>query len=367
MGSKNNNTGDKAPSISDSRIGWIDVARCFAIMTVILCHVSESVYFYSGIDIAKRSALSQTVGFSLFTIGRLGVPIFLFISGYLLLDRKYDGSACVRFWKNNFLRLLVVTQIWIIIYNIFLSVFQASDIVFSDVIKELLFLKNVDMPHMWYLPMILGIYITIPFVAIVYENIEKKFLYFPMAIAVIYCFGVPSINVILSAVNQPAINNQLFLYFSGGVYGLYLTVGYFFKKGFLSETKRGIHLFVLIAAFAGMIGFQIYCLRLGSAYKVWYDFILLPFAASAVFALIKGSNIYRKCPRVWNQLSTCSFGIYLIHKPIQSILMKLLDFHSVNTPIRILILWLLVFILSWGIVTAVSRISKIGKWLFMVK
>lgn len=29
----------------------------------------------------------------IFTLGRMGVPLFLFLTGYLLLNRKYDNDA----------------------------------------------------------------------------------------------------------------------------------------------------------------------------------------------------------------------------------------------------------------------------------
>lgn len=78
-------------------------------------------------DAAHLNALSfQSALFAIiaFTIGRLGVPIFLFLTGYLLLDRNFNEDMCEKFWKRNWLGMVITTEIWIVIYDIFLRVFH---------------------------------------------------------------------------------------------------------------------------------------------------------------------------------------------------------------------------------------------------
>ena len=77
-----------------NRIAWIDLLRCIAIFCVILCHAATAVYDF---DLESMTPIRPTVvlAFTLFTIGRMGVPIFLMVTGYLLLDRPYDeGGRC---------------------------------------------------------------------------------------------------------------------------------------------------------------------------------------------------------------------------------------------------------------------------------
>ena len=80
----------------------VDLLRCIAILCVILCHAITAVY---DIDLESMTPIRPTVvlAFTLFTIGRTGVPIFLMVTGYLLLDRPYDEGGAVRFWKRNLL------------------------------------------------------------------------------------------------------------------------------------------------------------------------------------------------------------------------------------------------------------------------
>lgn len=86
---------------ANKRVDWIDLARALAILFVVLCHSSEAIYSFDMKYVASLSLQSRIFEFTSFTIGRLGVPLFLMISGYLLLDRDYTDQKCKGFWKKN--------------------------------------------------------------------------------------------------------------------------------------------------------------------------------------------------------------------------------------------------------------------------
>lgn len=79
------------------RIVSLDILRTIAILDVLLVHCTESVYPMNNPTLLSYSILSQFLAISLFTLGRLGVPIFFFISGYLLLDKDYKNGGCSHF------------------------------------------------------------------------------------------------------------------------------------------------------------------------------------------------------------------------------------------------------------------------------
>ncbi len=115
-----------------------------------------------------------------FTLGRMGVPLFLFLTGYLLLDRDYDISRIYHFWRKNWLALLVTMEIWIILYNVFLRVFHFQHWSTRGLLKDMFFLNQVHMGHMWYMPMIIGLYVYIPFAARALKGISNRALTFPL-------------------------------------------------------------------------------------------------------------------------------------------------------------------------------------------
>ena len=82
------------------RYYWLDYCRSLAILFVIVVHTTESVYFFNQVSFENYSSSRHVLMFTLFTLGRLGVPLFLFITGYLLLDRQYDYTYSQKFYKK---------------------------------------------------------------------------------------------------------------------------------------------------------------------------------------------------------------------------------------------------------------------------
>ena len=76
--------------ISRQRFVGIDVLRTFAILCVVLNHCTENIYALTLEGLGGLSHISRVFGLSGFTLGRVGVPCFLAISGYLLMDRDYS-------------------------------------------------------------------------------------------------------------------------------------------------------------------------------------------------------------------------------------------------------------------------------------
>ncbi len=178
------------------------------------------------------SLLSRIFGFTCFSAGRLGVPLFLMITGSLLLPRDYDNDSIKYFWKNKYCHLLICTLIWFAIYDAFLVLNNHASIIFLLFVEEMLFLRRVNMSHVWYLPTILGLYILLPFVSLILKKYDNKLFLFPLFIYTFYSLGVNTLNTFYRVYHpELPISNQFSLGFSGAYYGLYVLYGYFINKG----------------------------------------------------------------------------------------------------------------------------------------
>lgn len=129
----------------------LDVARTFAILCVILCHSVETLYNFTPQGWKVLSNQSRIFMFATFTIGRLGVPIFLFLSGALLLKKNIESDVdVINFYKKSWLPLFIVNECWVIIYNIFFFFTnQLENVTVENIVKELLCIKQVPVAHMW--------------------------------------------------------------------------------------------------------------------------------------------------------------------------------------------------------------------------
>ena len=215
--------------MTNNRIIKLDIARTFAIICVVLCHCSQMVYTQQSVLIKDLGFMSRVFFMATFTIGRLGVPIFLYLSGVLLLEKSIEKDEDIfRFYKNNLLPLLIVNEVWIVIYNVYNIFVLKGTFLVTNFIKELLLLKNSDMLNMWYMPMIIGVYIGVPFLAKIVKSFSFKSFKPIMIVMFIFFFIVPALNVFSSifGINQ-TFGSGMNVAYMGGTYGLYLLVGYY--------------------------------------------------------------------------------------------------------------------------------------------
>ena len=100
----------------NNRIYWLDVARAMAIVCIVVCHACTRSFSIGTETLAEFEAygVAFSVGKAmLYVFSRLGVPLFLMITGALLLGRDYTGEGKLeRFYKNNWLPILRTTVIW---------------------------------------------------------------------------------------------------------------------------------------------------------------------------------------------------------------------------------------------------------------
>jgi len=66
-----------------------------------MSYIEEGIFDFSSTEMFKLSMGEEWFALSLLMIGRLGVPIFLMITGYLLLDRYYSTKDILGFCKMD--------------------------------------------------------------------------------------------------------------------------------------------------------------------------------------------------------------------------------------------------------------------------
>lgn len=303
-----------------------------------------------------------------FTIGRLGVPIFLFLSGALLLKKQIDTDEDVlKFYKKNLLPLIIVNIVWVIIYNIFfLFTNQKGYVTVKNVIKELLIIKKVPVPNMWYFPMIIGIYIGIPFIAKIVKTFSFKSLSIATIVTFISFFVLPTINVVFNM----NVTTLLDLHFLGGTYGLYIILGYFITNKFKFKTKSIYILLIAITNFILTLITQLISFSniSKSKYWVWYDNVFLLITTICLFILfcrIDDSKI--KFKKAFNFVSKISLSLFFIHYSIIYILNDYFVKMQIMMPFKVIILFILGTTASIGITFVLSKIKFIAKHVLLIK
>lgn len=346
---------------------YLDITRIIAIILVILCHSTEHIYSMYNTDIMNIYGMfSITACFTLFSLGRLGVPFFLFLTGYLMLPRKWDNMKIKDFYIKKWFRLLLCSMIWFLIYDIILYVVQYNQsFSIEKLIEESLFLKEFCMPHFWYIPMILGIYLILPVVGIGIQSVEVKLLRFPLLLSFIILFIYPLIVVLLPFFGITEIVSKVSSGFIGTEYIYYVLIGYVFFKTKNNIDKRNklitvVCLVMALVFLACAVGLQMWFYSKGCLIRVWYNSPFVFGCSSCLFYVFTKLDIQKKS-RIIESLSRYSFGVFLLHYLFIILFKPIFIDLSISKSLKCILFAIFVCILSYVVVWVVSKIPKIGK------
>ena len=335
--------------------------RAIAILTVLYIHATDGIYIISSDAIMNYTTFSRIFNFASLFIGRIGVPFFLMITGYLLLDRTYNDERIRKFWKNNCKGLIIVTIIWSVIYAISLQFisFGSSQVNFSES-------GNLFFSHMWYMPMIIGMYLSMPFVSSALERFSSDTIWQATIVFSLLAFLLPFISLVLAMNGIENVSIQYCLGFSGGIYGIYIILGYLVKKGqfkHFDNIKLGL---ITLISFMICLFFQYYAFTKGYDFQLWYEFPFVLTGSFALFELCSRMDTVRAYPMV-AFLSKYSFAVFLVHNLFRLPLLPVVVQLPFTEPVKAIILWVLLIILSYTAVVIIYRIPRFGKYILYMR
>ncbi len=335
---------------------------------MVICHAVESDYYYVRTGAAPATDFQWFFGNILFTIGRLGVPLFLMITGALMLDREYDLKT---YYKHSVLPLLLTTEIWIVI-NYFFNCYRYS---LSPSIKELLgnilFIKPSPINHMWYMPMILGMYLVIPFVAKALKGVCFSSVLLPLIIGFTAFSLVPLYNSVANGyLFLPAVQLFLGTGFLGGLYGVIMVIGHYIaNQKVFKKIPLVMLMVILVTVFVVNTVLARHFFNKG-LYQVdafsWYTSPFIITVAVCFFEILRRLPI--KNSKVVRTVARSSFGIYLTHNLVlifaNSKLKKIPEFTQAGvvpqTTIRFALAFFIPIVFMWLIdKLPLPRIKKI--------
>lgn len=225
---------------------------------------------------------------------------------------------------------------------------------------------NLFFSHMWYMPMIIGMYLSMPFVANALENFDPQTINQATIVFALLAFLLPFITIVLEMHGIENANIQYCLGFSGGVYGIYIILGYLVKKGLFkkySSAKMGL---LAIASFIVCLLFQYYAFVIEYDFFLWYEFPFILTGSFALFELCSRMGKVRAFPLV-SFLSKYSFAVFLVHNLFRLPLLPLVVQLPYTEPVKAIILWILLIVFSYIAVVIIYRIPRFGKYILYMK
>ncbi|MBO6109409.1 MAG: acyltransferase family protein, partial [Methanobrevibacter sp.] len=220
--------------------------------------------------------------------------------------------------------------------------------------------------HMWYMPMIIGMYLSMPFVASALKHFDKKTIFQALVVFSLLAFVMPFITTIFDMEGIKNVTIQYSLGFSGGVYGIYIILGYLVKKGMFKDISKAKLWILAIISFIICLGFQYYAFTKGYDFFLWYEFPFILLGSFALFELCSRMKSVRFYSGV-KVLSKYSFAVFLIHNLFRLPLLPLVVMIPVTEPLKAIILWILLIILSFSAAAIIYRIPRFGKYILYMR
>ncbi len=372
------------------RIVWVDVLRFIAIFMVICIHCADP---FNVSPEARSNPEFNFWGSVYGSFLRPCVPLFVMITGLLLLPVKMSLGS---FYKKRMLRIAVPFLIWSVLYNLFPWItgvlgFPSAIIAdvfayaspdasqsFIDAMKNIALIPfnfNVYTVPMWYLYMLIGLYLYMPFFSgwVEKATISQKQVFlgiWGLTLFLPYAYSFFSQDLFgISAWNSFGT----FYYFAG--FNGYLLLGSFLAKdvkawSWSKTLVVSIPLFVIgyIVTYIGfksitanpdcteeeMELFFLYCSP---------NVVLMTIAVFLVVRQVKFSST--KLIVAFSNITKCGLGIYLIHYFVVGLGYGIADFLAIPISVKIPVTAVFVFAICWAFVSLCYKIMpKASKWIF---
>ena len=351
-------------SPAKSRNICFDILKIICVMAVVLIHSSSK-----AVEDATVFACPDFFFANIFNaVSRFGVPIFVMISGALMLDE--NKILPTKLIYSKYIKSIVyVFVFWSVLFT-FVFAYQVPmnkgwTIHFDKVLTY--FLQGHY--HLWYLFMIVGLYISTPILRqFVRKNNEKTVVYFLKA-GFIAQGVVPFILQLLKTFADINLTETLELFsldtFLG--FAFYYVLGWYLSNFTLKDkTQKIIYILGIISIVFSILFTYFVSVDQGKAFIITYRnfYFNNVLYASAIFLFFKKrfgqKSFSENKSRIITKLSSLTFGIYIVHPFVIEALRT--SFGKITPqPLSILLMWLTVTVVTAFICFVLSKIPGIKK------
>lgn len=349
--------------IHKNRIFYLDILRAFAIFSVLACHCFDN--YVVNVDIFGTALWYYSLFLN--SLRDLGVPLFVLLSGCLLLNKKED---IITFVKKRVSRVAIPCLFWAFLFiacalifkQFGFSLYPFTDL--NNLIYGVFHLKNTA-SYFWFVPMIFSVYVVI-FVINKLNERYKHTLKISLIISILI-FILINLNMIQFA--KP--------YYKYIFYSIFAVIGYYLAN---FDFKNKINLQSIDILFAAIFIvsyiFEVYInatlsLSLNHYSCVsQFSFINL-ISLISLFLFIRYFSQRRDMngnenaiSKIVFSISICSYGIYLSHIIIKCFLNNVIFTHIENyisLSVYSTLILLSTLICSWLLILILSKIHYINK------
>lgn len=353
-------------AISSKRHYGLDVLRIVACYMVIQIHTGEF-YYIGEAGAVINSPSSHIVGWfnSLF---RTCVPLFVMLSGYFLFPIT-DTSA---FFRKRMSRVALPFILWCALYAVYYFLTGSSDLKTTFLnIMHIPVNYGVEIGHLWFVYMLLGIYLFAPLISHWTQTCTRKNMELYLLLWA-FTLSIPYIHLIFPAVwGECFWNHTPMLYYFSGFLGYVVLANYIKRFHLMPKVWNytlGIALIIVGYAittygFLHLLPVEKYNSTLELTWG--FETINVAMMTAGIFLILKNITVQNTTSagiKLLSDVSAKSYGIYLAHIMVLNAVHGWLDPHFESAAIKLPLIALITFIITYGAIRLISRLPK-SKWL----
>lgn len=324
---------------------WLNNARILATFAVVLLHVSAIVMRSSELGTVQWWA-----GNFYDSLARWCVPVFVMISGALLLDPEKKDEELWVFYKKRLSRILIPLLFWSAFYLLWTYVksFATGEVPALEVLAGNLLLGRPYF-HLWFFYMILALYLFAPFLRrIVASSTERELLF---ATCLLFC--IASASEFYGALHPDASPGLVVAQMP--YYIAYFVTGYLIQHRACRASGLVPYLIFALAAGATMLGYYWgelwHVLRDGKYFYGYLSVTVIPMSVSLFYLMQRwNSPIFGARASGW--ITPLTMGIYVIHP----VILELFRFAKIGAMSHLTVVSVPLF------TTLVFSLSMVGAW-----
>ena len=340
----------------------VDLIRFLAIFFIILLHCSGSPYIFINSEITTLDVANWFTTEAYAVLGMVGVPLFVMLTGALLLNPIKADEPLHVFYKKRLGRIALPFIFWTIVYFVWSFAVRGQEFSAFSITQGLV---DGSYAHLWYLYLLIGLYAVTPIFRILVKHLDRKLFSYLLVLWFVGTVGVPIIHSI------PNLNfNPVGFVFLDWI-GYYLLGIYLLKANLRRSTANKVVVLGLTGAF---IGDWLITGTLGAQYTGYFSNYMsatIILGTAALFFVLINTNPKRiedhiKINRIIHWVSQNTLAIYLIHMIVLEVFTlgflgfyvnKLTFIALVDVPVFTFI----IFGASAGLVFLLKKIPYISK------
>lgn len=348
-------------SPTSERIIFTDFIRVIACFMVIMVHACEFFYI-SGTNTFHMQPGDEFWVSKIDSALRACVPLFVMVSGYLLLPLKDTPNI---FYKKRMVRVFVPFAIWSVLYATLPYLWDTMSA--TEVKEHLVGLCtnfNMSSGHLWFVYMLIGLYLFMPILSPWLKTTTRRFeegfllIWFFTTFAhyikeyVPYIYGESTWSEF-----------STFWYFSGHIG--FLVLAHYIKTYLHWNTIRNLGVGFTIFVVGYVITFSVFDYKstiaqsAGELELSWrFTSFNVALMACGIFLMLRSiKSCNKKFLAGVQDISKLSYGMYLAHIFVLGLMHKLIS-PFFSTPITIVLVSISTFACSYILIKALSYLPK---------